>query len=324
VGDSLLAQGRPEQAFAVFAAPFDPAKSDAEAANLRFREGAFTAAARAGQRASTDADTYRRAAVAFGISLLLEPDAAQPDVNAAAMEYLERLGVDLDRVALGTLQAPDRLPGLPAYAYSAMDILVYRSKPRLLPFFMHLVQSGDLYLRSRAVLGLGALAYTERSSDPSGWERSAVRFSLRAYGLSSGERNLIEGEVQEAIRSGNFRMRAAGVLAMALMGDDKNVPLLQKALKDRAYMILPQERGRGGKRVYFPVRMAAAAGLARFGINVSPGGGELTGRDFDNARRGGQDVSKDRSGLDRDSIAQVFITPIDVATAIPFDKPKAH
>lgn len=326
VGASYLSQGRPEQAFAVYASPYDPGKAEASNVNynLQFRRGAFLSALNATKGSAFSSETYRKASVAFALSLLLDPDPARPVVNTEALQYLTRLGVDVDRVCLGILQAPDRLPGLPAYVYSAMDILVYRATPRMLPYFMHLTQTGDVYLKSRAILGLGVLTYTERSGDRSDWERRLVSFPIRSYGLSSGERGLIEREVRNAVQNGNFRLRTAGTLALALMGDDASVPLLQKLAKDRAYTLTPQERGHNdaSRRIYFPVRMAAAAALSRFGINIDEGSGEYSGRDLDKAKRGGQDVSKDRGGLDRDSIAQVFITPIDVATAVPIEKPK--
>jgi hypothetical protein len=205
-----------------------------------------------------------------------------------------------------------------------MDVLVYRSKPRLLPYFMHLVQTGDTYLKARAILGLGVLANNGRTGDPRAWEKGLVSFPIRTFGLSTGERNLIEREVRSALQSGNFRLRTAGTMALALMGDDSSVPILQRLLKDRAYVITPlgKERKNVPHNIYYPVRMAAAAGLARFGVTANVIGGELSGRELDAAKRGGQNVSNERGGLDRDSIAQLFITPIDVATMIPIERPK--
>ncbi|MCX6380034.1 MAG: HEAT repeat domain-containing protein [Armatimonadetes bacterium] len=320
VGDSFLKLGETDKAFSVFVTPFEPVKGDTDILDksYRFRKGAFEAAVRSIRRGEPE---MRKNAIALGLSLLLEPSATSLDLNTDVLRYLEGMGVDIDKVCLGIVQAPERLPGLPAYVYSAMDILVYRAKPRMLPFFIHLAESGDVYLRSRAILGLGVLAYQERSGDPAGWERNLVNFPLRAYGLSVGERQLIQREAEQAARDGNYRLRTAGAMALALMGNEESVKTLQRLAKDRAYTLSPEERGRrdASRKIGFSVRMAAAAGLARFGTTVDVVSGELSGKELDKARRGGQDVSKERGGLDRDCVAQIFITPIDFATAVPFE-----
>ncbi len=320
VGYSLLKSGDNEKAFAVFTTPFEPAKGDTDVIqkNFRYRQGAFEAAVKSMRHSDSE---MRKNAISLALSLLLEPDPTNPELDTEKLRFLEGQGVDLDKVCLGIVQAPERLPGLPAYVYSAMDILVYHAKPRLLPIFIHLAESNDVYLRGRAVLGLGALAYQERSGDPSGWERAVVNFPLRAYGLSVGERQLIKKEAEQAARDGNYRLRTAGTIALALMGEEESVKTLQKLAKDRAYTLSPEERGRrdAPRKIGFPVRMAAAAGLARFGTAVEVVSGEFSGRELDKARRGGQEVSRDRGGLDRDCVAQIYITPIDFATAIPFE-----
>lgn len=319
VGNSLLKSGEAEKAYSVFVTPFEPAKNDVDIIekNYRFRKGAFDAA-RSMRRGDAE---MRKNAISLALSLLLEPSPSALDLNTELIRYLEGMGVDIDKICLGIIQAPERLPGLPAYVYSAMDILVYRSKPRLLPFFIHLAESGDVYLRSRAVLGLGALAYQERNGDPAGWERNLVNFPLRAYGLSVGERQLIQREAEQAARDGNYRLRTAGTMALALLGSEDSVKTLQKLAKDRAYTLSPEIKGQrdAPRKIGYPVRMAAAAGLARFGTTAEVVGGELSGKELDKARRGGQDASRDRGGLDRDCVAQLFITPIDFATAVPFE-----
>ena len=46
----------------------------------------------------------------------------------AALDILDAQGVEIDRVLLGILSAPERLRGLPAYAYAAADLLTYRAR----------------------------------------------------------------------------------------------------------------------------------------------------------------------------------------------------
>jgi len=312
VGQSLLALGRPEQAFPVFASPFDPSRGtgDVRETDRRFREAAFEAARRA---------NLTKEAVAFGLSLLLDPGQESAGVNQKALAYLESLGVEIDRVLLGILQAPERLRGIAAYVYPAADLLAYRASPRLLPFLLHLANSDDVHLRGRAVLGLGIMAYQARPGEPSDWAGRVVWSPLREYGLSVGERKLIAKEIREAADSDRYRLRVAAAQAAALVADDESLPLLQKLAKDRAYTLSPAERDkRAPRRLVFPVREAAAAGLARYGIQVDPGGGEFAGKALDRARRGGDDQTNDRRNLRRDAACQIAITPLDSTTAPPF------
>ena len=65
--------------------------------------------------------------------------------------------------------------------------------------------------------------------------------------------------------------------------------------------------------------MAASAALARYGVTVEAGGGELQGKELDLAKRGGQDVTNDRRSLRREIASQIVVSPIDVATAAPMD-----
>ncbi|HZO90468.1 MAG TPA: hypothetical protein VFB38_19230 [Chthonomonadaceae bacterium] len=312
VGYSLLAMGQPERAFPILAAPFEPTHSvfNVAEANRRFREAAFEAATRAG---------LKKEAIAFALSLLLEPGQDAPHLHQRALRYLEQEGVDIDRVLLGVLQAPDRLRGLPAYEYAATDLLAYRATPRLLPFLLHLANSDDVYLRSRAVIGLGILAYQPRPDDSPAWADRMVLRPLREYGLSAGERRLIDREIQEAASSDKYRLRAAAALALGLVGEEESVPLLQKLAKDRAYVLsTPDVLGSSrARRIQFPVRMAAAAALARYGLTVDPGGGDLSGKALEQAKRGGKDETNDRRNLRRDVASQIYVTPLDVATAAP-------
>ena len=315
IGHCFFAIGQPERAYPIFASPFDPGRNPENLVetNRKLREAAFEAAQQAG---------LPRSAIAFALSLLLEPGTEMPTVNQKALRYLEMQGVDLDRVLLGILQAPERLRGLPRYYYAASDLMVTRATPRLLPFLMHLAQSDDDYLRSRALLGLGVAGYRERKEEPRGWTETILPgANLREYGISVGERKLIDREIKEAANDGSFRLRTSAVLAAGLLGDNEYLALLQKLSKDRAYVLspVPPHTKNPRRTILFPVRMAVSAGLARYGVMLDAGGGEMDSKALDKAKRGGQDVTNDKRGLKREVASQLWITPIDRATAAPAD-----
>src|SRR6185369_10667377 len=101
-------------------------------------------------------------------------------------------------------------------------------------------------------------------------------------------------------------------LALALIGEDEVVPLLQKLAKDRSYTLstLPSAPVNARfRRLQFPVRMAASAALARYGVPADAGDGDLEGKVLDAAKRGGQDETNDRRSLRRDTVSQIFISP---------------
>ena len=324
VGRGFLELRQPERAFPIFAAPFEPSRirMDGIEANRRCREGAFEAARQAG---------LQKEAVAFALSLLLEPGTPEAGVNVPVLRYLEGAGVDMERILLGILQAPERLRGLPSYAYAAADLLTMRATPRLLPFFLHLAGTDDAYLRGRALVGLGVLAYRARRGDPPGWSDRIVMTPLREYGISVAQRKMIAEEISKAARSDNYRLRASACLALALLGDEESVPLLQKLAADKAYVLVSNSPARASgppsrsaereraRRLLFPVRMAASAALVRYGVTVEAGGGELAGRDLELAKRGGQDVTNDRRSLRREIASQIVVSPIDIATVAPMD-----
>jgi HEAT repeat protein len=313
VGSSLLETGQPERAFSVLSAPFEPTPAlyNPADADRRFRQAALEAAQRA-------APGLRKEAITFALSLLLAPGDPASRVDTKALDYLEKAGVDVDRVLLGILQAPERLRGLPAYSYAAADLLSARASRRLLPFLLHLANSDDAYLRSRAVVALGRLAYRTQPGDPPGWADSLFMTTPRQIELSAGERRLIDREIREAIETDNFRLRAAGAFALALTGDADSVPLLQKLAKDRAYVLsAPEGEKSRVRRIQFPVRMAAATGLARCGLHVETGGGDFAGAELEKAKRGGQDVTNDLRNLRRDIASQIVVCPMDATTVVP-------
>ena len=311
VGKSLLRLNRAEAAYDIFAAPFDPSRAaDPEKDNREFRQSAFEAA-----KSAPKSDRYRRAAIAFALSLALEPDADNAAPNEEALNYLETNGVDLERVLLGILEAPERLRGLPAYSYAAADLLTARAAPRLLPFLMHLAQSDDAHLRGRAVIGLGILAYQSRPNDPPDWKRRVISVPLTAYGLSVGERKMILREAKEAAESDKYRLRVAAAIALTLMGDDANLPLLKQLAKDRCYLISPPEKNKNAPRfLTYPARQAAFAGLYRFGSPAPVAEVPLSGKALEQAKRGGQDATADRRNLRKISRSEISISPLDVRT----------
>ena len=310
VGKSLLRLNRPEAACDILAAPFDPAHvADVVEKNREFRQDAWEAA----RKASSKSDRWRRLAISLALSLALEPGVENSPPNEAALTYLENSGVDLERVLLGILEAPERLRGLPAYTYAAADLLALRAAPRLLPFLMHLAQSDDVYLRGRAVIGLGVLAYQSRPNDPPDWKRRVLFAPLTEYGLSIGERKMVLREAKEAALSDKYRLRVSAAIALTLMGDDANLPLLNQLAKDRAYLLSPPEKNKNAPRtIEYPARQAAFAGLTRFGVAVrGVEGGSLSGKALEQAKRGGQDATKDRRNLRKISYSEIAISPLD-------------
>ncbi len=312
VGSSQMALGQPEQAFPIFAAPFESPSSEPKSSehNRRFRLAALEAAISAG---------LKKEAVAFSLSLLLDPDADAPKPDQKQIEYLERSGVDIDRVMLGIMQAPEKLRGLPSYYYAAADMLAYRASPRLFPFLLQLADSSDVYLRGRAIVGLGIVAHQVRPSDGQNWWDRMVYGTPREFGISSGERKLVDREIKEGASSDKYRLRTAAALAMGLIGDTDYLPLLQKLTKDKAYVLINdvQEKSKA-RNIMYPVRMAAAASLARFGTIFDAGGGQLSGKDLDKAKRGGSDETNDHRNLRKDVASILTITPLDITLNVPY------
>lgn len=307
VGLSLIALGQPEQALPILSAPFDPLHSDLDISELnrRFREGSFKAADHAG---------LHREAIAFALSILIEPGMDSPYLRNEELAYLENNGIEVDRVLLGILQAPEKLRGLPEYYYAAADLLVYRSSPRILPFLMQLARSEDTYLRSRALLALGVVGYQADTSDTAGWEKRVILVSLREYGLSSSQRKLISKEIHDGLTSDKYRIRAASVLALSLIDAEDGREKLQKLLKDRAYTLaipLKQPEITRMRHIEFPVRAALAAALSRYAIKSESLSANLEGRALSDAKRGGQDVSNDQRNLRHAVAGRILVSPLD-------------
>ncbi|MCW3094820.1 MAG: hypothetical protein JWL77_438 [Chthonomonadaceae bacterium] len=316
VGKSLMAMGQSEQAFPVFAAPFAPGLSVVEnaRANRRFREEALEAARHAG---------LKREVIAFSLSLLLEPGLDAPNVDTDRLKTLDTMGVDIDRIVLGVLQSPTRLRGLPAYTYVAADLLTYRASPRMLPVLARLAENDDIYLRSRAVTGLGILAYRMRPGEPADWQQRVIGVPLEETGVSASQRKLIDRAVKEAMNSDRYRLRIAGIVALTLIGDPDGIPMLQRLVRDRAYILTaPDGEHEKTRRLFFPVAAAAAAGLYRFGMKVEVNGGDLSGKDLEKEKRGGKDETTDRRNLRRDIVSQLALSPFDVPAPLAEETPR--
>ncbi len=310
VGLSLMQLNQPEQAFPLFVSQFDPPRSGSvPELNRKFRVMALESAQRAG---------LRREAIVFGLSLLLEPGTSPRKLDEKMLRTLEDQGVDIERVMIGILEAPERLRGLPAYYYAAADILTARANPRLLPFMAHLAVSDDGYLRSRALISLGAIAYRGRPTDPQGWASATNPLQLRESGISAGQRTMIAQALEAGAKSDRFRVRAGAALGLALAGDDADLDLLLRLSQDKAY-ILTAADGARARVLSFPVRVAANVGLARFGRAVDLPAGPMTGKDLERARRGGRDESGSRGGLRRDTAGGLEISALDSIVVPPVE-----
>jgi HEAT repeat protein len=245
----------------------------------------------------------KKEAFAYALSLLLSP----PDSEAgwvAANTFLSPYGDDVDRALVGVLQAPEKLPLLTDHQYAAMDSLVRRASPRLLPLFLSLSESSDRYLRSRAVAALGMISYN------AGPDRSVVyglKAEVRENSISAVQRKLIAEAIRQAANDKNWRVRASAALALGLIADPDDVATLEKLSKDRAYVVAGE---RPNRTVAFPVRAQAAASLTRFKREaVLPIRAE--GREADKAMRGGQNVTRDTSDVRQDQASRVRFNEID-------------
>ncbi len=236
-------------------------------------------------------------AFAFALSLVLEPPAQDERTWLEAFRYLSRYDAEFDRVLIGVLQAPSKLPLLPVYDYAAADVLMHRASPPLLTLYLTLSESSDRYLRSRAVAALGIVAYRERPG--SGNRVAGLASPLRENSISAVQQRIIYEQVRKAAEDKNYQSRAAAAFALGLMGDESDIPRLERLMRDPAYLSLPTDE-RETRRVIFPVRTQAAAALARFGQRRETGNGLFAGRALREATRGGKNVTNDYGDLRRD------------------------
>jgi hypothetical protein len=230
-------------------------------------------------------------AFAYAFSVVLHPPELDSMGWSTAFNFLRPFGSDFDKALVGVVASPDKLPLLADYRYAAADALLYRVSPRLLPFFLGLAQSDDRYLRSRGVAGLGLIAYrTDKTA------MDTVRGLLvepRELGISAVQIGMIDEIVQKAAEDKDYRVRSAAALALGLIGGEESQTLLQKMIKDRAY--IRQETGdKSSAAVTFPVRVQAARSLERLGErNLNDGSGLYDAKTIGKATRGGQNITKD-------------------------------
>ncbi len=292
----------------LFAAAFsglswDPASSGAPLF-LRSKSGIAYESAQIRLRGFQEARAGGRHKIAapFAFSLVLDHDSLDAAAWKMAFDYADHFGVDFDAALVGILQAPQKLPLLPDYLYTAMDTLVHRSSPRLLPLFLTLADANDAYLRSRAVAGVGIAAFRTRERTESTYP--GLPIPLKESSISAAQRRMIGEVLQRASEDSSYRVRAAAALALGLTGDDSDLPLLQRLAKDRAFISLSTDQ-KDPRRIHFPVRAQAAASLARFGKTIDSGGGALSGKDLAKAIRAGRDVTRDETGIRRELIGRV-------------------
>lgn len=241
-------------------------------------------------------------AAPFAFSLALDPGTLDPSPWKSAFEYLDQFGVDFDAALVGVMQAPDKLPLLPHYLYAAMDTLVTRASPRLIPFFLTMAESDDAYLRSRAVAGIGIAAFRPRAGADA--QFPGLPIPLKESSISAAQRRIIGEVLARSAEDSNYRVRAAAALALGLAGDESDLRLLERLARDRAYLSIATEQ-RNARRIVFPVRAQAALALARFSKAADPGGGVLAGKELSRATRGGHDVTRDQSGIRRELLNRV-------------------
>ncbi len=301
----LLQQGEASRALSVLASAYHTMHKPDEARDYRLRRLAFRAARLSGDE---------KQAIAFGLSLVLQPDPATHVPYSNALAYLVNRGVNLRRVALGILEAPNGLRNMSAYTYAAADVLVYRLTPSLLPLLFEMLKSGDTYLRSRALLYLGAMDYRPGSQNRS-WTKNILPVSLRDYGLSADQHALIMQTARRLLHDSNFRLRAAACLTLSFMGGEENHRLLETMANDPAY-VLQKVKGHNESTVVFPVRDAADAALTRWGENLQSGDGTYTRSQLSQLLRRGRNVTNDRSGIRGDLASVLAISPTDVALPV--------
>ncbi len=232
---------------------------------------------------------------AFAISLVLTATDSGDTVTKEALSYLKRHGEAYDRVLLGIIQSPDRLPLLSEYLYSAADLLVHRTSMRLFPIYLTLADSKDSYLKSRGIVALGILGYRTSAGRPDDY---VVNVELRENGISAVQRRLISQLLERASDDRSFHVRAAAAFAYGLIGESDSLTGLEQLAKDRAYVVTSAP-DKQTKTILFPVRHEAVIALRRLGRSVAEGSGTFHGKELNNVLRGTQDITVDNSEIRR-------------------------
>ncbi len=252
---------------------------------------------------SASASADARTEFAFALSLILDP---APDAAKArhAFGIVSRYGDGLDLALMGIVGAPRNVPLIPSLQYAAADALVWRCDTRHTQFWLALADSGDSYLRSRAIVAIGLVAYSANPAASGAAGRTGhVPFEglivpVRESPISAAQRLMFKDVLIKAADHRSYRVRAAAALALGLMGGDEARDRLVRLAKDRTYIVTSARSG-GMRTIVFPVRDVAAAALKRYGVIVRPSGGTFNDRDFRTATRGCRDVTRDTSGMVR-------------------------
>ena len=275
--------------------------AQAEGVTLIRREGKSTQYASAEIRYQAflriQRGNQKKEAFAAALSLLLNPE-RNDTYWMAGNSYLEHYGEEVDKVLIGILQAPEKLPLLSEYQYSAMDSLTRRATFRLFPLFCTLAESSDRYLRSRAIAALGIIhsrPATDRVTS------QLLNVPLRANSISAVQSRTIMELIHDAAGDKNWRVRCAAALAIGLIHDEADVPILEKLVKDSTYLASGSKNDRA---VLFPVRAQADVSLSTFGRGATLPI-RATGKDVSRATRGGRDVTNDRSDTRQDQTSKV-------------------
>ncbi len=309
-GLALLRTGDPSGAFNILATPYHTIGRQDPALDYRFRSLAYQAAVKSG---------HIRSAISFGLSLVLQPKPvtlpAVPRLPQDVVSFLRDQGIDLERVALGILETPTGLRHMDYYTYAAADLICLKPTPDLLPVLFSMLHTGDTYLRARGIVALGSVDYhpTTRGDN---WTRNILPDRQVNYGLSADQQNAIESTARQFLRDSNWRLRAAGCLALAFIGGDENHRLLDTMVNDKAYVLGPPDRS-GMRWLTFPVRVAADTALTRWQEQVTPGGGMVDRNSLARETRGCTNVTGDTSGLRGTFASVIAVSPADTVLPRP-------
>ncbi len=241
-----------------------------------------------------------RLAIAFALSLALDPPPGDLAAWKSAFDFLARDPVGFDRVILGILLAPRELKPLSRLEYAAVDLLVHRSSVSTLPALLALAESSDRYLRGRALIGLGMVAFRDEGLRP----LPGLLAKPEVSSISAVQRQRIRDVVKQGTSDKNYRTRIGAALALGLMGEEGARADLERLAKDPAYLLRP-EPGSERFRVVYPVRVAACAALSRFGVAAEPGGGVFDKKALRGATRGGSNKTNDYGDVRRDIVSRV-------------------
>jgi len=244
-----------------------------------------------------------KAAFSYALSLALDPPEGDHAAWVSAYQAVAAYDDGLDRVIVGILSVPDRVPFLPKLSYAAADLLVLRANTKHIPLYLALAKSGDSYLRSRGVAGLGIVACSEKNAAQG--PLHGLRVPIRVNPVSESQRGMFLDLMERAAKDRSYRVRGAAALALGLAGGDEARSQLVRLSRDPAYLRYPGS-SRSSYRVVFPVRATAEVMLMRQGVSVERSGGEFSERALRGVTRGCRDVTRDMSGMRRDRISRII------------------